>query len=283
MKLYAISDLHLGSGLNLEALDQLAADPEDWLILAGDVGETIDHLRYALDVLAPRFARLLWVPGNHDLWAIDPHDSPLRGEDKYRRLVEICRSFDVLTPEDPYAIWPGSGDRPDASAQIVLAPLFLLYDYSFRPDGVAEQDAVDWARASGVFCTDEELLDPAPHRSRQEWCRERVLMAERRLTEAAADGQRLILINHFPLRHDLVILQPIPCFSIWCGTRATENWHLRFNAEAVIYGHLHLPATHIRDGVRFEEVSFGYPSDRDQHYNARAHMRQILPNPREGQ
>ena len=72
------------------------------------------------------------------------------------------------------------------------------------------------------------------------------------------------MINHFPLRQDLAVLPRIPRFSIWCGTRRTEDWHLRFRAEAVIYGHLHIRGTHLRDGVRFEEVSLGYPQNWDQ-------------------
>ena len=56
-------------------------------------------------------------------------------------------------------------------------------------------------------------------------------------------------------------LPRIPRFSIWCGTRLTENWHLRYRAEVVIYGHLHIRGSYRRDGVRFEEVSLGYPRE----------------------
>ena len=70
MKLYAISDLHLGHEINRQALAAIPSYPEDWLILAGDMGETTAHLRYALSILSRRFAQLLWVPGNHDLWTL---------------------------------------------------------------------------------------------------------------------------------------------------------------------------------------------------------------------
>ena len=75
MKLYALADLHLRYEVTRQALQALRPHPYDWLILAGDVGETDDHLRFALAVLTRRFARLLWVPGNHDLWTIPsrPH------------------------------------------------------------------------------------------------------------------------------------------------------------------------------------------------------------------
>jgi hypothetical protein len=33
---------------------------EDWLMLAGDIGETARDLELALSILAPRFRRLVW-------------------------------------------------------------------------------------------------------------------------------------------------------------------------------------------------------------------------------
>ena len=89
----------------------------------------------------------------------------------------------------------------------------------------------------------------------------------------------LVLINHFPLRQDLVRLSTIPRFSLWCGTRYTENWHTRFRAAVVISGHLHRPATDWRDGVRFEEVSLGYPREWGVHWR---HPGQVAA-PRPGQ
>lgn len=277
MKLWAISDLHLANKSNRDALETLPPHPDDWLILAGDVGETEAQLRFALSVLVPRFRQLIWVPGNHDLWTLRDDPAGLRGEAKYRRLVEICHGFGVLTPESPYPRWPAPTDDGQC---YVLAPLFLLYDYSFRPDDVALEEAVDWAAESGVLCSDEVLLHPDPYPSRPAWCHARLRATERRLAAAAAQGCQLILINHFPLREDLLQLYRIPRFSIWCGTRATEDWHRRFPVAAVVYGHLHVKATHFRDGVRFEEVSLGYPRDWDEELGVAAYLRQILPAPK---
>ncbi len=265
--------------MNREALLELSPRPDDWLILAGDVGETEAHLRFALEALTPRFAQLLWVPGNHDLWTMGDDPAALRGEAKYRRLVEICRQYGVLTPEDPYPLWPGESG-------FVIAPLFLLYDYTFcppevRPPKVPVEEAIAWAAAAGVKCSDEYLLHSAPHASRQAWCAARVLSTLPRLERAAATGNRLILISHWPLREDLVTLRYIPRFSIWCGTRETEDWHLRFNAAVVVHGHLHVKGTYLRDGVRFEEVSLGYPRDWDQDLGADYYLRQILPSPKD--
>lgn len=268
MKLYAVSDLHLGHRENRQALEELPAQPDDWLILAGDVGEKSSHLVYAFRLLAPRFKQLIWVPGNHELWTLPSH--PQRGEGHYLRLVELCRQFGVITPEDPFPIWRGEG------GPCVLAPLFLLYDYTFRPDHVPAHRAVDWAMESGIVCADEKYLHPDPYPSRPSWCEARCREAERRLVELS-DNLPAVLINHFPLRRDLAVLPRIPRFSVWCGTRRTEDWHRRFRAKVVVSGHLHIPRTSWRDGVRFEEVSFGYPRQRRPEKRLRSYLREILP------
>jgi hypothetical protein len=270
MKLYAISDLHLGHRINRQALEAMPFYPDDWLILAGDVGETEAHLHFALAHLTLRFARVIWVPGNHDLWTLPTDQNGLRGEAKYQQLVSICRDYGVLTPEDPYVQWTGAGPA------CLLVPLFLLYDYSFRPDNVAADQALDWAAAAGLICVDEELLHFDPHPSRSSWCAARCQYTESRLRAIPPD-MPLVLINHFPLRQDLLQLIRIPRFSLWCGTNQTEEWHVRFPVTAVVYGHLHMRGSHVRNGVRFEEVSLGYPRDWNQQHGLHRYLREILP------
>jgi len=275
MKLFALADLHLRYEVTRQALRELPPHPYDWLILAGDVGETEEHLRFALDVLSRRFGRLLWVPGNHDLWTIPSKAGDPRGQAKYERLVEICRSYGVLTPEDPYVTWTGEGPP------CILAPTFILYDYSFRPDDVPADQAIAWAAEDNLLASDEVLLHSDPYPTKADWCEARVRSTEPRLAEAA-ERAPLVIINHFPLRRDLAVLPRIPRFSIWCGTRLTEDWHLRYRAEAVIYGHLHIRATHYRNGVRFEEVSLGYPQNWEPSRGIEPYLRQILPRPGAG-
>jgi len=266
--LWAISDLHVGYEVNRAGVEALETMPDDWLILAGDTGESPAHLAFVLRTLRPRFARLIWTVGNHDLWTPENIASERRGVGHYQRLVDLCRKYDVLTPEDPFVVWPGSGPRT------ALVPVFGLYDYSFRPDEVAEEDAVAWAAESGVRAADERLLGPDPFPSRAAWCAARIADAEARLGAIPADT-RIVLINHWPLRRDHAVLPRIPRFSIWCGTRKTEDWHRRFPIHTVVYGHLHLRETHELDGVRFEEVSLGYPQQWNSARGVRHYLRKI--------
>jgi 3',5'-cyclic AMP phosphodiesterase CpdA len=272
VKLYAIADLHLRYQETRDLLLTMPAHPDDWLIIAGDAGETEQHLRFALAVLSRRFARLLWVPGNHELWTVPAHTGEPRGEARYQRMVALCREYGALTPEDPFVTWPGEG------LPCILAPLFLLYDYTFRPTHVPPEEAVAWAAEDNLLCSDEVLLHPDPYPDRPTWCAARCAAAEPRLAAAARQAP-LILINHFPLRYDLAVLPRIPRFSIWCGTRRTEDWHQRYRAHAVVYGHLHIRGTYYRDGIRCEEVSLGYPQNYNPTRPITYYLREILPGP----
>jgi 3',5'-cyclic AMP phosphodiesterase CpdA len=270
VKLYAVSDLHVASPGTRRAVAAIEDHPDDWLILAGDIGETIPHLEWTLSTLRPRFRQLIWVPGNHDLWTLPNDPNQARGESRYLQMVELCQSLDVITPEDPYPVW-SNGGGPGGEG-VVLAPLFLLYDYTFRRPGSTKDEAMVEAVNAGVVCTDEFLLHPDPYPSREAWCQSRVERTAERLG-AIPERYPTILIAHFPLRQDLVFLPRIPQFSLWCGTTLTEDWHQRFRAQAVVYGHLHIPRTSWRHEVRFEEVSLGQPP------TPTVKLRQVLPHP----
>jgi 3',5'-cyclic AMP phosphodiesterase CpdA len=271
-RLLATSDLHISYPENRGIVEALAPESDaDWLIVCGDVGEEIDDIAWALPLLAERFATVLWVPGNHDLWT--PRNAPgaPRGEARYRQLVELCRRSGVLTPEDPYPVWRGAG------GPATVVPLFVLYDYTFgRNIAPTKELALARAHAAGVVCADEYLLHPDPYPTRDAWCYARVQESERRL--AARDPAiPTVLVNHFPLIDAPTRVLRHPEFTQWCGTVATADWHRRFGAVAAVYGHLHIPRTTWHDGVRFEEVSLGYPREWRRRTLPPTVLRQILP------
>jgi predicted phosphodiesterase len=272
--LFAVGDLHVDHPENRTAVDRdvRSESADDWLIVCGDVAESPDKLDWALKLLRERFARVIWTPGNHELLARKDDPPEMRGERRYLNLVERCRQIGVTTPEDPYPVWDGAG----GPAQI--APLFLLYDYSFgRNIAPTREQALQRAYDAGVVCVDEFLLHPDPYPSRQAWCAARVEESERRLANSDP-SLSTILVNHFPLLDAPTRVLRHPEFAQWCGTVRTADWHRRFRAGAVVYGHLHIPRTTWHDGVRFEEVSLGYPRERA--WRTRPFRpRQILPAP----
>jgi hypothetical protein len=158
-----------------------------------------------------------------------------------------------------------------------VAPLFLLYDYTFGLNiAPTKTAALARAHAAGVVCGDEFLLHPDPYPSRGAWCEARVRYTELRLAERDTHIPT-VLVNHFPLIDEPTRVLWHPEFAQWCGTKLTADWHLRFGATAVVYGHLHIPRTTWHNGVRFEEVSLGYPRERARRGRSREVPRRILP------
>ena len=254
--LYAISDLHVGYAENRAQLDGLRpTSPQDWLIVAGDVADVFADIIGTLAMLRERFARVIWAPGNHELWTRPDDPVQSRGEARYEELVQECRRLEVLTPEDEYAVWDGAG------GPVIVAPLLLLYDYSFRIPGMPTKEAaLKHAHETGVVCTDEMLLYPDPYPSREEWCWARVKQTSTRL-DACDPELPTVLVNHYPLVRQPTDVLWFPQFAQWCGTELTSDWHTRYRAAAAIYGHLHIPRLSHYDGVPFQEVSLGYPRE----------------------
>ncbi|KAI0885737.1 uncharacterized protein GGS22DRAFT_179463 [Annulohypoxylon maeteangense] len=282
MKLYAIGDLHLSYEYNRKALDDLTPHLDDGLILCGDVGESADHLNLAFRVAKRNFKDVWWCPGNHELYTLGSSPRPhLRGEAKYRRCVELAREHGVLTPEDEFVVWGDEGE----GEKVLVCPVFTLYDYSFRPKDVERKDALKWAEERDTVATDEFLLHPDPYATRDEWCRVLVDRFEKKIEEARVrnPGLKTVLVNHWPLREDLVFIPRVPRFSLWCGTTLTREWHARFDAKVVVSGHLHVPRTDWKGGVRFEECSLGYPKQwqdvRTTGKDINDLLREIMPGP----
>lgn len=307
-KLYAISDIHISYKFNHEAIHLLEPHPEDTLILAGDIGEKLEHLHTAFKLTTKLFKQVFWVPGNHELYTLPqahdvahqdnalsptspasaqvPEPENARGETKYLECVKVANEYGVITPEDMYVTW--HSDNSENAVKALICPMFLLYDYSFRPPEVSREQALDWAAEHNIRATDESLLHPDPYESRDAWCNSLIARTEEKLQMALAKKDKdtkVVLINHWPLRQDLVTIPSIPRFSLWCGTKQTEDWHTRFGADVVITGHLHVRRTDWIDGVRFEEVSLGYPKQwegaRERGKGVNDLLREILPGPYE--
>jgi 3',5'-cyclic AMP phosphodiesterase CpdA len=266
-RLLAVSDLHVGYPENRAYADALSpGDPGDWLIVAGDVGEVFADVGFVLASLANRFAKVIWTPGNHELWTLPSDPVQLRGAARYEALVKVCRRFGVLTPEDEFPVWDGPG------GPVTVAPLFTLYDYSFGANGRPAAAAA--AREAGIRPVDEGRLHADPYPSPAAWCRDLVAAAERRLAAVAGP---VVLVSHWPLVRDPVAALRHREFAPWCGTTLTAGWHTRHEVIAAVYGHLHIPRTTRYDGVRFEEVSVGYPREWQRRGTAAPGPRVILP------
>jgi len=271
--LWAVSDLHVGHLGNKPVTESLyPSSPDDWLIVAGDVAERTDDIRWSLGLLRRRFAKVIWVPGNHELWTTNKDPNQIFGRARYDYLVNMCDEMGIVTPEHPFPVWTERG------GPATIVPLFLLYDYTFLPAGATTKaEGLAIARERNVVATDEFLLSSEPYPTRDAWCRDRLVATRKRLEDL--DWMTpTVLVNHFPMVREPCDSLFYPEFSLWCGTTETADWHTRYNAICSVYGHLHIPRTTWYDGVRFEEVSVGYPRE----WRRRkpfSWLRQVLPDP----
>ena len=54
----------------------------------------------------------------------------------------------VITPDDPYPVWE------EADSVVTIAPEFLLYDYTFLPEGaLIKEEGLAQACQTGVVCS----------------------------------------------------------------------------------------------------------------------------------
>ena len=251
------------------------------------MGESLEHCREAFSQATQHFKQVFWVPGNHELYTsssptLSEEEKALKGEAKYLACVDVAREYGVLTPEDEYVTWTYT-NTDGSEERAIICPIFTLYDYSFRPNDVSRDRALEWAMEQSIQATDEKLLHPDPYATRDAWCTRLVSTFEAKLARAAASGLPLVIINHWPLRQDLVYIPLVPRFSLWCGTKETDDWHTKFNAKVVVTGHLHVRRTDWIEGVRFEEVSLGYPRQwkhlKDLGHTVNTLLREILPGP----
>ena len=169
-------------------------------------------------------------------------------------LVQAMRSIGVITPEDRYPVFGG----------VTIAPLFTLYDYSFRSRELTVDEALQAAHENNVVMTDEFAI--APFVDIRGWCWDRLAYTTKRLSRITGPT---ILVNHWPLVQEPVQRMMWSEIALWCGTRHTRTWPKRYNAQAVVYGHLHMPGVTKVDGVDHIEVSLGYPREWRHHPSTR--------------
>jgi hypothetical protein len=87
------------------------------LILAGDVADTLRLFDWCLRTLARRFRKVLFVPGNHDLWVV--RDG--RSKTSLRKFDEVSAIVEAN----------GASMRPFRARGVAIIPPLGWYDYSF--------------------------------------------------------------------------------------------------------------------------------------------------------
>ena len=239
MRIFAVSDIHVDYDANATWISDLSvADyQDDVLILAGDVTDTRRLLEWTLGTLAKRFRKVLFVPGNHDLWVIR-EDS---GKNSLQKFDEVCAVVESA----------GASMQPFRANGLSIIPLLSWYDYSFGEPG--EELRSMWMDYRACRWPDGYTEnDVAAH------------FAKLNDGHAGRNGDKVITYSHFLPRIDVMpefipaaarLLYPI------LGSTKVENQLRALGASIHVYGHSHVNRHVKLDGVTYVNNAFGYPSE----------------------
>lgn len=122
-RVWALSDVHVDHAENMAYLEGLEAEAygRDALLVAGDVSHRRDLLIAALRMLATRFRRVFFVPGNHDLWVHMEEGGYKDSLAKFSHLLEAAEEAGVSSEPALLQV---------AGEVLLVLPLFSWHDPS---------------------------------------------------------------------------------------------------------------------------------------------------------
>lgn len=239
MRVFALSDLHVDYDVNAKWVATLSSADyrDDVLILAGDLTDTRSRLEWCLGTLARRFARVLFVPGNHDLWVIREDG----GKDSLQKFDDV---------RDAVAA-SGASMEPFRSPGLSIIPLLAWYDYSFgQPSEELRSVWMDYRACRWPEAFRDE--DVAAH------------FAALNDGHTARAGDLVITYSHFLPRIDLMPAKVSPgtrlLFPV-LGSARLDRQLRKLGSRIHVYGHSHLNRRLEIDGVRYVNNAFGYPAE----------------------
>jgi len=237
LRVFGLSDMHIDYSENRLWLSNLSASDfkQDVLILAGDLTEDLVLLEASLTGLSEKFAQVLFVPGNHELWVRKYPD--IDSLEKFKLIKELTARSGVSMA--PYHAGPLS-----------IVPLLSWYDFSFGQP--SEKIMANWVDFRA--------------------CRWPGDMDENDITQYFLDlnceldtvNQTVISFSHFMPRIDLMPNYIPETFSYLhpvMGSNLLECQVRKINPDIHLYGHSHVNVQVVLDKTEYINNAFGYPSE----------------------
>jgi hypothetical protein len=232
MRLFATSDLHTDYRENFRWLQELSDTEyrDDALIVAGDVSDRVEIIRETLLLLRSKFRKLLFTPGNHELWV---RGAKINSVEKLQLILDLCDELDIAT-------------TPLKLENLWVVPLFSWYDGVFEPEMKAWADFHSCKWPEGTMPLSDYFL---------------------RLNETHLNAYDapVISFSHFLPRSEL--LPPKEYLRIsWLGNvsvcAALDSQIRQLNSTVHICGHTHTTFDVVIDGVRYVQNAVRYPRER---------------------
>jgi predicted phosphodiesterase len=239
MRIFALSDVHVDYYTNAKWIENISTTDycDDVLILAGDIAHSLPLFDWCLNMMARRFRKLLFVPGNHDLWVLNA----LPGEDSLQKLEDVSAIVESS----------GASMQPLHERNVSIIPLLAWYDYSFGEPGKE-------LRSSWM----DYYACKWPNGLREEGVA--AYFAACNNHQVSAAGNTVITFSHFLPRIDLMPEYiPAKYRSLYpvLGTTQLELQLRALNSRIHIYGHSHFNRNVNIDGVSYINNAFGYPHE----------------------
>jgi predicted phosphodiesterase len=237
MRIHALSDLHVDYAVNAQWSDRLSRYDytDDVLIVAGDLSHSLPLIARTLRSLTAKFAAVLFVPGNHDVWVIREEPS----HTSFAKFDAVCH----------VAFESGALTAPYVTSDVAIVPLSAWYDYSFGAITAAVREewmdfhACRWP--AGIEAYDVALA-----------------LDRRNDANVRVERQTVISFSHFLPRIDIMpeyIPQHHRRLYPVLGTVRLERRIRQLGSTIHVYGHSHLNRTVAIDGVTYVNNAFGYP------------------------
>lgn len=239
MRIYALSDLHIDYVENRRWLSQLSAVDyqDDWLLLAGDISDRMTLLAQCFTQVAEKFQRVLYVPGNHDLWV--HRESHADSIEKYRAVCALARDL-------------GLHLESIESDQVSVIAILGWYDYSFGQP--SEQLLSNWV--------DYRACQWPSHFDEQKICQ---FFSQLNTAPVPQLSKTVITCSHFVPRIDLMPSFIPPRFRLVypvLGSVQIERDLRRYRPDIHVYGHSHVNVKRRLDGVTYINNAFAYPQEK---------------------
>jgi Icc-related predicted phosphoesterase len=209
LRLGFVSDLHVDYRLEVAGeVARRAAELElDVLVVAGDVCPRLGRLQSALKLIVEQVDRVLFVPGNHDLWCV-PGDTTGRRSAAYDSRQ---RYLDVLPEkvENTGAVYLGI--KPHVEGGVGFVGVTGWYDYSLRSvllEGKVPLEAYRQKRFGGIEWMDgkyvrwpDESGSPLPDSELSVWMAENL---EGQLSAVESETERVVVVTHTLTHRDML-------------------------------------------------------------------------------
>ncbi len=256
MKIGLISDLHTDVNPRNKALiphliNAVKAAQLDVFIIAGDVARHLTTLAETLNAFqkAELASDKLFVPGNHDIWAIET--PTVTSEQKCDIISQLCyeAGFHPLM------------DKPFVKASVGFCGTIGWYDYSFAPDGYDFSDS-DYAEKQlmGAVWNDKRYAKWA-HTDAELTIRFENRLAEQLTALRPHVSQIIVVTHHVPFRTCIQYHGELPWdfFRAFMGSKRLGECCLSEPLVThVLFGHTHQPLNCYVGNVRAICAPIGY-------------------------